>query len=85
MQNITITDTTAKQDRVIDAERAQYNLEYPLTPKTSKQFLVMKLDEFVEKYVRQKRQQQRQTIRIDNVTDDAFDAIKAIADANQTP
>ena len=84
MQNITITDTTAKQDRVIDAERAQYNLEYPLTPKTSKQFLVMKLDELVEQYVQHQRRHQRQSIRLDNVTDAGFDQIKAIADANQT-
>ena len=83
MINIAITDTTAKQDKVIDAERAQYNLEHPLTQKNSKQFLVMKIDEFVQRYVEQQRRQQRQTIQLDNVTDDAFDQIKAIADANQ--
>ncbi len=85
MNNITISDTTARQDKVIDAERAQYNLENPLTPKTSKQFLVMKLDEFVSRFVDQHRRQQRQTIRLDNVTDAGFDQIKAIADANQNP
>jgi hypothetical protein len=85
MNNITISDTTPKQDKVIDEARAQYNEENPHAQKTPKQFLVMELDAFVAGYVAQKRRQQREALQLDGVTDAAFAQIKAIAEANQAP
>lgn len=85
MINITISETTPKQDKVIDEARAQYNSENPNSQKTSKQFLVMELDAFVAGYVAQNSRQQREALQLDGVTDDAFAQIKAIAEANQAP
>lgn len=85
MNNITISDTTPKQDKVIDEARTQYNTENPHAQKTLKQFLVMELDAFVAGYVAQKRRQQREELKLDGVTDSAFAQIRAIAEANQAP